>query len=230
MCCWTVKHWPFLGCFYHIGKHQKRLVQAHKVLCESVLQAITSSQSFRLSSPNGMKAGRTNSPWPYNSMKPCQTIYRSMQGSLAWNHLRKAFLFSNKIFPDAYWSIKESHTPSTMQHPMQLPTKTNVLFIYRPCTFQQPSLMPRLSLLNKTTMHLSIYIYMPCTPYWVTHTGTCWTSHFPHTIMLQSCKYYIRGGDSSQKWRGLINIHESWLYARSEFSNVLINMLVPQEH
>ena len=34
---------------------------------------------------------------------------------------------------------------------------------------------------------------------------------------------------AAKKWRGLINIHKSWLYARSEFSNVLINMPVPRE-
>ena len=34
---------------------------------------------------------------------------------------------------------------------------------------------------------------------------------------------------AAKKWRGLINIHASWLYARPEFSNVLINMQVPRE-
>ena len=49
--------------FNHVGKPQRRLVQADKVLCESVLQAIMSSPFLgRLSSPNGMKpvqAGQT---------------------------------------------------------------------------------------------------------------------------------------------------------------------------
>ena len=69
--------------------NKRRLLQADKVLCESVLQAIMSSQNFRLSSLNGMKAvqaGWTNSPWPCNSMKACQTIFTeactNKQGSL----------------------------------------------------------------------------------------------------------------------------------------------------
>ena len=55
--------------------------------------------------------------------------------------------------PDAYWSIKESHTPFTMHHPMHLPNKC-IPSIYMPCTFQQPSLVSRLFFWNKTTMHL----------------------------------------------------------------------------
>ena len=43
--------------------------------------------------------------------------------------------------PDAYWSIKESHTPITMHHSMHLPTKCTT--IYMPSTFQQ-RLVPRL--------------------------------------------------------------------------------------
>jgi len=78
----TLEAVPSLGHFYHVNKPTKRrLLQAIKVPCESVLQAIISSLSFRLSSPNAMKAvraGRTNSPCPHNSMKACQSIYRSM--------------------------------------------------------------------------------------------------------------------------------------------------------
>ena len=54
--------------------------------------------------------------------------------------------------PDAYWSIKESHTPFTMHHPMHLPNKCTIYL--HACTFQQPSLVPRLFFWNKTAMHL----------------------------------------------------------------------------
>ena len=54
--------------------------------------------------------------------------------------------------PDAYWSIKESHTPFACT--ILCTFQTNVPSIYMPCTFQQPSLVPRLFFWNKTTMHL----------------------------------------------------------------------------
>ena len=69
---------------------------------------------------------------------------------------RKPFFFDKNI-PDADWSIKERHTPFTMHHPMHLPTKTDVPSTYMPCTFQQPSLVPRLFFRNQTTMHLLIF-------------------------------------------------------------------------
>ena len=53
---------------------------------------------------------------------------------------------------DAYWSIKKSHTPFTMHHPMHLPTKCTIHL--HAMHFQQPILVPRLFFWNKTTMHL----------------------------------------------------------------------------
>jgi len=49
------------------------------------------------------------------------------------------------------------------------------------------------------------------------------------TVLLHLLTYYLTEA-AAKKWRGLINIHESWLYARSEFSNMLTNMSVPWEH
>ena len=77
----------------------------------------------------------------------------------------------------------------------------NVPSIYMPCTFQQPSLMPRLFFWNETTMHLPFTdIRMPCTPYRVTYLRCCkaansmWrinTTPLPgqHTRMLLICHF-----------------------------------------
>ena len=61
--------------------------------------------------------------------------------------------------PDAYWSIKESHTPFTMHHPMHLPNKCTIHLhaMHLSTTY---SLVPRLFFWNKTiqcTFHLHIY-------------------------------------------------------------------------
>ena len=70
--------------------------------------------------------------------------------------------------PDAYWSIKESHTPFTMHHPMHLPTKCTIHLhaMHLSTTY---SLVPRLFFLEQDYNAPSIYIYMPCTPYRVTY-------------------------------------------------------------
>ena len=59
----------------------------------------------------------------------------------------------------AYWSIKESHTPFTMHHPMHLPNKCTIHShaMHLSTTY---SLVPRLVFWNKTiqcTFHLHIY-------------------------------------------------------------------------
>ena len=85
-----------------------------------------------------------------------------LQGShpAAWD--QEGLPSRQKNLPDAYWSIKERHTPFTMNHPMHLPTKTNVPSIYMPCTFQQPSLMHRLFFWNETAIHLPFtYVAVP---------------------------------------------------------------------
>ena len=54
----------------------------------------------------------------------CVTLScKTLQGPhpTAWD--QEGFSFS---LPDAYWSIKESHTPFTMHHPMHLPTKCTI--------------------------------------------------------------------------------------------------------
>ena len=63
---------------------------------------------------------------------------------------------------DAYWSIKESYTPFTMHHPMHIPNK---------CTIHLPHLYScsQTIFLEQDFNAPSINIYMPCTPYRVTH-------------------------------------------------------------
>ena len=75
-----------------------------------------------------------------NTIAMCKFLLQDTPGShpTAWDHLR----FRQNL-PGADWSIKESHTPFAMH-------------TYIPCTFQQPSLVPRLFFWNETTMHLPI--------------------------------------------------------------------------
>ena len=87
---------------------------------------------------------------------------KTLQGPhpTAWN--QEGLPFS---LPDAYWSIKESHTCTFTMHLLPCTIlctfQPNVPSIYMPCTFQQPSPVPRLAIFwNKTTMHLPFtYIY-----------------------------------------------------------------------
>ena len=66
--------------------------------------------------------------------------------------------------PDAYWSIKESHTPFTMHHPMHLPS-IYILHLLLSTTYSCSQTI----FLEQNYNAPSIYIYMPCTPYRVTH-------------------------------------------------------------
>ena len=77
----------------------------------------------------------------------------------AWN--QESLPFS---LPGAYWSIKAIHAPFTMH---LLPCtilctfQPNVPSIYMPCTFQQPSLVPRLAIFLEQDYNApSIYIYI----------------------------------------------------------------------
>ena len=70
----------------------------------------------------------------------CNSLgFKILQGPrpAAWE--QKGLHFKTKKLRVAYWTIKKSHTPITIHHPMHLPTKTNVSSIYMPC-----SLIPRL--------------------------------------------------------------------------------------
>ena len=76
---------------------------------------------------------------------------------------RKAFLL-------AYWSIKESYTPFTMHHPMHLPNKC-IIHLH---AMHLPSLVPRLFIWNKTTMHLPFTTNLALRLGWKKKNGILW--------------------------------------------------------
>ena len=103
-----------------------------------------------LQSDSSSQLGEVPRPmWQEKSLRTPDPLSRTCER--VWARDQKQ---GNYFLPDADWSIRESHTPSTMHHPMHLPTKTNAPSTYTPCTFQQPSLVPRLFFWNETTMQL----------------------------------------------------------------------------